>query len=127
MSLLKTAKLGHPIIRHKARTLPVDELMSPDVQRFINDMIETMRDQAAVGIAANQVYSDKCIVVIEVRGDNPRYAERDKIPVPPCSGTKLGSGGEAVPTAACRRAACWALKAREVLPGFGVQGRSPGM
>jgi peptide deformylase len=80
MSLLKTAKLGHPIIRHKARTLPVDELMSPDVQRFINDMIETMRDQAAVGIAANQVYSDKCIVVIEVRGDNPRYAERDKYP-----------------------------------------------
>ena len=79
MSLLKTAKLGHPIIRKKTKKISIEDLMSPETQQLIDDMIETMRDYAAVGIAANQVYSDKSIVIIEVRGDNPRYTDKDRI------------------------------------------------
>ncbi len=81
MSLLKAAKLGHPIIRKKTKKISIEDLISSDIQRLIDDMIETMRDNAAVGIAANQVYSDKSVVIIEVRGDNPRYADKDKIPL----------------------------------------------
>lgn len=81
MSLLKIARLGHPIIREKTRKLSVEDLMSSETQGLIDDMIETMRDNMAVGIAANQVHSNKSVIIIEVRGDNPRYADKDNIPL----------------------------------------------
>ena len=96
MSLLKTAKRGHPIIRKKALKLSIEDVLSFDTQRLIDDMIETMRDCSAVGIAANQVYSDKRIIIVEARGDNPSYADKDRIPLTVLINPEVTENGEEI-------------------------------
>jgi peptide deformylase len=56
MSILKVARMGHPVLRARARALKPDEIRSPNVQRLIDDMFETMREYQGVGLAAPQVH-----------------------------------------------------------------------
>ena len=80
MAILKVARLGHPILRQEARSLTVDEIRSAETQRFIDDMVETMREYDGAGLAANQVHTLLQIAVIEVE-TNPRYPEAPAIPL----------------------------------------------
>jgi peptide deformylase len=80
MTLRKIAQIGHPVLRERARELSREELASEPVQRFIDDLVETMRDANGAGLAANQVYEPVRVCVIEV-GDNPRYPYKPKIPL----------------------------------------------
>jgi len=72
MTLLKIATVGHPVLRTPAREVSREELLSERMQRFIDDLVETMRDANGAGLAANQVFEPVRICAIEV-GDNPRY------------------------------------------------------
>jgi peptide deformylase len=56
MSILKVARMGHPVLRAKARPLDKSELKSPMLQAFIDSMIDTMHEYAGVGLAAPQVH-----------------------------------------------------------------------
>jgi peptide deformylase len=56
MSILKVARMGHPVLRAKARSLDRSELKTPPVQKLIDDMIETMVEYHGVGLAAPQVH-----------------------------------------------------------------------
>ena len=76
----KIATIGHPILRQVAREITRDELRSPDMQRFIDDLIETMRDANGAGLAATQVYEPVQICAIEVR-NNPRYPYKPNVPL----------------------------------------------
>jgi peptide deformylase len=80
MAILKVARLGHPVLRQTAQPLTVDQIRSPETQRFIDDMIETMREYDGAGLAANQVHTLAQVAVIEVRG-NPRYPDAPEIPL----------------------------------------------
>lgn len=80
MAILKVARLGHPVLRQTARPLTVDEIQSRETQRFIDDMIETMREYDGAGLAANQVHTLAQIAVIEVQA-NPRYPDAPEIPL----------------------------------------------
>jgi len=80
MSVLDIAQIGHPVLRERARALSADELASPEVQRLIDDMIETMHRANGAGIAANQVFRPVRVCVIEVK-DNPRYPYKPNIPL----------------------------------------------
>lgn len=80
MAILKVAHLGHPVLRQKAWPVPLEAVRSPETQRFIDDMIETMREYDGAGLAANQVHALRQIAVIEVQG-NPRYPEAPAIPL----------------------------------------------
>lgn len=80
MALLSIARLGHPILRQKAKPVSKEELLSAEFQNFIVDLIETMREYDGVGLAATQVHVPKQVFVFEV-DDNPRYPERDAIPL----------------------------------------------
>ena len=66
MSILKTAKLGNPILRQVAKEVSPSELSDPTVQKLIDDMIETMHEYEGVGLAAPQVHELRKIAVIEV-------------------------------------------------------------
>lgn len=81
MTLLKIAQIGEPILRKTTRALSLDELSSPEIQRFIDDLIETMRDASGAGLAANQVFRPLQICAIEVRSPNPRYPYKPPIPL----------------------------------------------
>lgn len=80
MSLLKIAQIGHPVLRQRARELSREELAAPKTQRFIDDLIETMRDANGAGLAAIQVHEPVRIFVVEVE-NNPRYPYKPKIPL----------------------------------------------
>jgi peptide deformylase len=81
VTLLKIARLGHPVIRKGAKSVRRDELRNREVQRLIDDMVDTMRDADGVGIAAPQVHVAKRIVAIEVSASNPRYPNQNPIPL----------------------------------------------
>jgi len=78
--LLKVAHVGHPILRKVAEPVSADELASPELQRFIDDLIETMRDANGAGLAAPQVHLSKRVCAIEVK-DNPRYPYKPNFPL----------------------------------------------
>src|SRR5207302_11457670 len=80
MAILKVARLGHPILRQVAEPIPPSEIRSPEVQRFIDDMVETMREYDGAGLAANQVHTLRQVAVIEVLA-NPRYADAPPVPL----------------------------------------------
>ncbi len=80
MTLLKIAHIGHPVLRQRARVLGVDELLGAEMQGFIDDLVETMRDASGAGLAAIQVHRPVRIVAVEVK-DNPRYPYKPNIPL----------------------------------------------
>lgn len=80
MSILKVSRLGHPVLRKVTENLSSAELQSPAMQKFIDDMIETMKEYDGVGLAADQVHESKQVAVLEV-ADNPRYPQKPKVPL----------------------------------------------
>jgi peptide deformylase len=56
MSILKVARLGHPVLRERARPVEKSELKDPLLQKLIDDMVETMHEYHGVGLAAPQVH-----------------------------------------------------------------------
>jgi peptide deformylase len=75
MSILKVAKLGNPVLRDIARPVEIDRISSPEIQRLVRDMIETMREYEGVGLAAPQVHELLQIVVIEALSDHKKPEE----------------------------------------------------
>jgi peptide deformylase len=56
MSILKVARMGHPVLRVRTKSLDRAAIKSSAVQKLIDDMIETMREYHGVGLAAPQVH-----------------------------------------------------------------------
>jgi peptide deformylase len=63
MAILKVARMGHPVLRAKARALDKPEIKSPGIQRLVDDMIDTMVEYHGVGLAAPQVHASVRIFV----------------------------------------------------------------
>jgi len=80
MAILKVARLGHPVIRTPAEAVPKETITSASMQRFLDDMIDTMSEYEGVGLAAPQVYVSKQIAVIEVQ-ENRRYPGEGPVPL----------------------------------------------
>jgi peptide deformylase len=80
VTLLKIAHVGHPVLRGRSRELTRDELASAAVQRFIDDLVETMRDASGAGLAAPQVHNPIRVCALEVTA-NPRYPYLPEIPL----------------------------------------------
>ena len=69
MAILKVSKLGNPVLRKATEAVPREAITSPEIQRLIDDMIETMDEYEGVGIAAPQVHVAKQLAVIEAKHD----------------------------------------------------------
>jgi peptide deformylase len=69
MSILKVARMGHPVLRAKARTVDKTELKSPTVQQFIDNLIDTMHEYSGVGLAAPQVHESLRVFVAMLDAD----------------------------------------------------------
>jgi peptide deformylase len=80
MTVLPIVTAGDPVLRERAREVTPEELASPEVQRLIDDMIDTMRAAGGAGLAANQVGSLLRIAVVEV-DRNPRYPYKPPVPL----------------------------------------------
>lgn len=83
MSVLNIARLGHPILREIAGPVNLKALTAPgenSLQQLIDDMIDTMREEGGVGIAAPQVAHSLQIIIVEYQ-QNERYPSQDDIPL----------------------------------------------
>ena len=56
MAILKVARMGHPVLRARARPIDPAQIGSPRIQQLIDDMFETMQEYQGVGLAAPQVH-----------------------------------------------------------------------
>jgi peptide deformylase len=56
MSILKVARMGHPVLRERARPVDKSQLRDPLLQKLIDDMIDTMHEYHGVGLAAPQIH-----------------------------------------------------------------------
>ncbi len=68
--ILEITELGNPILRQ--RTQEIGNLEDPEIQNFIDDLIETCKDSNGVGIAAPQVNESTRIFIISSQ-PNVRY------------------------------------------------------
>jgi peptide deformylase len=81
MSILKVSRLGHPVLRQVTKELAAKDIQSAKLQKFIDDMIETMKEYDGVGLAADQVHESKQVCVLEVADNHPRYPDKSKVPL----------------------------------------------
>ncbi len=70
MAILTIAKLGNPVLRQIASTVDTRDIHTKDLQRFIDDLLETMLDEPGIGLAAPQVSRSIQLVVMGCEGDD---------------------------------------------------------
>jgi peptide deformylase len=76
MSILKVARMGHPVLRAKARPLEKAEIRGAAIQKLIDDMIDTMAEYHGVGLAAPQVHEGVRLFVAALdSGDDDEESE----------------------------------------------------
>jgi peptide deformylase len=72
MSILKVARIAHPVLRSPAKPVSKAAFKDPLFQKLVDDMRETMYEYEGVGLAAPQVHEGLRLAVIEVAGDDER-------------------------------------------------------
>ncbi len=96
MSILKVARMGHPVLRERARPVSKSDLRDPLMQKLIDDMIDTMHEYHGVGLAAPQVHEGLRLFV----------ALLDEEPGPKSEATVIVNP-EIVPAAAAEKEEGW--------------------
>jgi peptide deformylase len=81
VSVREIRAIGDPVLRAPARDLRCEELGTPEVQRLIDDLIETKRAAGGAGIAATQVGEAVRVAVVEVEPGNARYPYKPPFPL----------------------------------------------
>ena len=81
MSLLKVARMGHPVLRSRARELDRSELKQASIQKLIDDMIDTMHEYHGVGLAAPQIHEGLRIFVAAIAPENDDPLSPDDEPM----------------------------------------------
>ena len=64
MAIRKVSRMGHPVLRQRAAEISPAQMQSPQMQRLIDDMIETMIDYEGIGLAAPQVFEPLRLIVL---------------------------------------------------------------
>jgi peptide deformylase len=88
MSILKVARMGHPVLRAKARPIHPSDIRTPTIQQLIDDMLETMQEYQGIGLAAPQVHEGLRLFVAgfapdaDEDEDEEEDADRDEHDVP---------------------------------------------
>lgn len=80
MAILKVASLGNPVLRERAREVAPHELRDGAFARFLDDLVDTMREYEGVGLAAPQVHRSIRVAAIE-SWRNARYPEAPEVPL----------------------------------------------
>lgn len=64
MSILKIARMGHPVLLQPAEAAATGSIAGDaELQRLIDDMIETLADAGGVGLAAPQVFAGRRVIL----------------------------------------------------------------
>jgi len=78
--VLKISKYGDPVLRQKGKRI---EKITPEIEKLIQDMFDTMHEAHGVGLAAQQIGRDLQLTVFDVTGadkERPSTLELDGKP-----------------------------------------------
>ena len=73
MPVRSVLRLGHPLLRQKARDLTPQEIQAPATRALIQDLIDTQKASGGIGIAAPQIGESLRLAVIEFDRTHSRY------------------------------------------------------
>jgi peptide deformylase len=79
MSILKVARMGHPLLRAVAQPIDRAAIKSGVIQRLVDDMIETMIEYHGVGLAAPQVHEGVRLFVAQFDAGEEREPRSEPI------------------------------------------------
>ena len=80
MSILKIARMGHPVLSERAQE--VADPTSPEIRQLVNDMLETLDDISGAGLAAPQVHvSQRVVIFAAPRGEGEDGPDTDFTPM----------------------------------------------
>ncbi|NLC38137.1 MAG: peptide deformylase [Clostridia bacterium] len=79
MAVYQIVKIGDPVLREKAREVPK---VTPNIEKLLQNMADTMYDAEGVGLAAPQIGVSKRVIVIDIGEGlleliNPEILERE--------------------------------------------------
>ena len=77
MATREILKMGHPILLEIAK--PVEKFNTSELDSIIEDMIDTMKENAGAGLAAPQIGLGMQLVIFGF-DSNERYPEADQVP-----------------------------------------------
>jgi peptide deformylase len=72
MRILPRTEFGNPILRKRAKNVPLSSLKTKAFKTLTRDMVYTMRRAQGVGLAAPQIGKSLRLVVIEIRPTRTR-------------------------------------------------------
>ena len=80
MAILKIKKYPDPILRKKSKEV---EEITPEIKKLIDDMVETMKKNDGVGLAAPQVGVSRRVIIVETEKGpagfiNPKILKKTK-------------------------------------------------
>jgi len=77
--ILEVVKYGHPVLRQKGARI---ETITAEIRKLVADMLETMKENNGVGLAAQQIGRALQLTVIDVREakNRPSWIEVDGLP-----------------------------------------------
>jgi peptide deformylase len=75
MSILKVARMGHPVLRERARKVDRAEITTPEFQKLIDDMFDTMDEYDGIGLAAPQVHESVRLLLVGIHESGEEHGE----------------------------------------------------
>jgi peptide deformylase len=81
MAIRKIMRMGHPVLRRRARTLTDEEIGSERLRLLVDDMVDTLHDYGGIGLAAPQVGESIRLAIIEITDAASRYGEIPTLPL----------------------------------------------
>lgn len=79
MAVIKTVHIGDPVLRETAES--VSNVSDVRIQQTINDLVDTMREEKLIGMAAPQIGDSVRIFVSEIRETSVRKSGFDTLRV----------------------------------------------
>ncbi len=65
MAVRHVARLGEPVLRQRAQEIPHENIRSNEIQRLIDDMLDTIEVYEGIGLAAPQVHESVRLFIIQ--------------------------------------------------------------
>lgn len=81
MAVREILRMGHPLLRRRARPLAPEGLGSGPIRDLLADMVETLHHVGGIGLAAPQVGESIRLAIIEIPGGPSRYGVIPPMPL----------------------------------------------
>ncbi|HWM91464.1 MAG TPA: peptide deformylase [Thermoanaerobaculia bacterium] len=75
MPVRPIVRLGHPALRKPAQPAAPERIREAELQQLIEDMVETMREAAGVGLAAPQIGIELQVFIYAAEGHPERHPD----------------------------------------------------